>query len=58
MTVYFTAIEIKITGVKKVTDQQFGKELIHDKSISACTIVLRKNLTASNLISIGIRIIK
>jgi len=41
VTIYFTAIEIKITGVKKLQINNFGKELIHDKSIRACTIVLR-----------------
>ena len=34
------AIEIKITGVKKLQINNFGRELIHDKSIRACTIVL------------------
>ena len=41
----FTAIEIKITGVKKLQINNFGRELIRDKSSRMCLwtmVVLRK----------------
>ena len=40
VTFYFTAIEIKITGVKVIQINNFDKELIQDKSNRACTIVI------------------
>ena len=45
VTIYFTAIEIEITGVKKLQINNFGRELIRDKSSRMCLwtmVVLRK----------------